>query len=201
MQINIIFKYVILRSSFWYNEKFNVVLLECTITYIWKLLFSSRLEFLIRLLSRQTQTSWVESGGKRGFGVPHYEVLCPFHVASIFKLTQMSHVPANVATSRTYEPRLMNSALSSLGFGAVGSVGGIILAPNCTVYFLRFSLWQLSCCCCLPAACVGVCESGRVCLYSALQSLLLVFSAAPTQFTAHSGMLQCKCCSEWKEIT
>lgn len=26
--------------------------------------------------------------------------------------------------------------------------GGIILAPNCTVYFLRFSLWQLSCCCC-----------------------------------------------------
>lgn len=99
--------------------------------------------------------------------MPHYEILCPFHVASVFKLTQMSHVPANVATrlpSRTYEPRLMNSALS-LGFGSVGSVGGIILAPNCTVYFLRFSLWQLSCCfCCCCLQHVWVCVKVGVCV-------------------------------------
>lgn len=45
------------------------------------------------------------------------------------------------------------------------------------------------------------CESGRVCLCSALQSLLLVFSAAPTQFAAHSGMVQWKYCPECKGIT
>lgn len=53
---------------------------------------------------------------------------------------------------------------------------------------------------CSMCGCACVCESGRVCLCSALQSLLLVFSAAPTQFTVHSGMAQCKCCSEWKGI-
>lgn len=135
--------------------------------------------------------------------MPHYEILCPFHVASVFKLTQMSHVPANVATrlpSRTYEPRLMNSALS-LGFGSVGSVGGNYSGTKLHSLFsailvVATELLLLL----LPAACVGVCESGRVCLCSALQSLLLVFSAAPTQFTVHSGMAQCKCCSELKGI-
>lgn len=159
-----------------------------------------RITFLASTGISQTLAQSTEVAGlSQGEGGPHYEVLCPFHVASVFKLTQMSHVPANVATrlpSRTYELRLMNSALS-LGFGSVGSVGGNYSGTKLHSLFsailvVATELLLLL----LPAACVGVCESGRVCLCNALQSLLLVFSAAPTQFTVHSGMMQCKCYSE-----
>lgn len=92
--------------------------------------------------------------------------------------------------------------LSTLGFGSVGSVGGNYSGTKLHSLFSAILVvaTKLLLLLLLPAACVGVCESGRVCLCSALQSLLLVFSAAPTQFTVHSGMAQCKCCSEWKGI-
>lgn len=101
-----------------------------------------------------------------GFGVPHYEVLCPFHVASVFKLTQMSHVPANVATrlpSRTYEPRLMNSALS-LGFGSVGSVGGNYSGTKLHSLFSAILVVATELLLLLGAACVGVKVGVCVCV-------------------------------------
>lgn len=114
---------------------------------------------------------------------------------SLQMLRQDSH---HELARRGVLPHELTSSVSGSSEGGLGLGGGIILAPNCTVYFLRFSLWQQSC---SMSVSVCVCEGVGVCACSALQSLLLVFSGpAPAPFRAHSGTMLCKYSSKLTAI-